>query len=212
MKFTMFIIALTTMTLVSTCSAANIDVSHYFENRLSPTDPRYGSFSFALQLLGQRHAQILIETGTARNGDRNFGGDGGSTIIFGDWANKNNAVLYSVDIDPQAVFNARNAVQAYAANVHIVCMDSIQFLTTQTQPIDFLYLDSYDFDFTNPLPSQMHHLREIEAAYPKLHQNSIVMIDDCALPFGGKGKLIIAFLVERGWKIAYGGYQVIMTR
>lgn len=54
------------------------------------------------------------------------------------------------------------------------------------------YLDSFDFDISNPLPSQKHHLKEIEAAYDKLTDNSVVMIDDCDLPGGGKGKGVIS--------------------
>lgn len=153
-----------------------------------------------------------METGTARAGAQNFIGEGGSTIIFGDWATQNDAKRYSVDISPEAVFKARNAVRNYVNHVEIVWVDSILFLANFNQPIDFLYLDSYDFDFNNPFPSQHHHLLEIEAAYPQLHENSIVMIDDCGLPYGGKGKLIIPYLLERGWKIVFNGYQVILTQ
>jgi hypothetical protein len=77
-------------------------------------------------------------------------------------------------------------------------------------PIDFLYLDSYDYEWNNPSPSQEHHLREIQAAFPRLHENSVVMIDDCALPQGGKGKLAIEYLKERGWKILLEQYQTIL--
>lgn len=96
------------------------------------------------------------------------------------------------------------------SRIHFVCSDSIAFLQNFGKTIDFLYLDSYDFDFNNPLPSQYHHLYEIQAAYPKLSENSIVMIDDCDLPHGGKGKFAIEFLTERGWKILENRYQVIL--
>jgi hypothetical protein len=55
-------------------------------------------------------------------------------------------------------------------------------------------------------------LKEIEAAYSKLTDQSVVMIDDCQLPQGGKGKLIIDFLIKRGWKKVFDGYQVIMVK
>jgi hypothetical protein len=183
----------------------------YLANRIGKTDRRYPSFLLALQLLKSRHAKVVVETGTARNGDQNFWGDGGSTIIFGDWAAHNQAIFYSVDITPGAIENAKKATQAYAKHIQFFCCDSIEFLHHFSQPIDFLYLDSYDFNLQDPLPSQHHHLNEIMAAYPWLHKNSVVMIDDCDLPHGGKGKLVIEYLTARGWKIVYKGYQVILV-
>ena len=44
--------------------------------------------------------------------------------------------------------------------------------------IDFLYLDSYDVDFLNPLPSALHHLEEFNRVKHLLHKNSIILIDD----------------------------------
>lgn len=182
----------------------------YLTNRLDPNDQRYKTFLKALELLEQRNALMLVETGTARDGDKNFAGDGGSTIIFGDWAKQNGALLYTVDITPAAIEGSKSATKEYADNIEYVCGDSVTFLENFQGPIDFLYLDSYDFDFSNPAPSQEHHLKEIIAAYPHLHENSIVMIDDCGLPKGGKGKLVIKYLLSRGWFIKQKNYQVIM--
>ncbi|MBI3901288.1 MAG: class I SAM-dependent methyltransferase, partial [Chlamydiia bacterium] len=145
----------------------------------------------AVSLLKQRGAKVLVETGTARDGRKNFDGDGGSTIIFGEWAKHHQALLYSVDIDPTAVKIAKSVTKKFGPSVHVICSNSITFLENFQGPIDFLYLDSYDFDANEPLPSQEHHLKEIIAAYPKLHKDSIVMIDDCGLPHGGKGVLVI---------------------
>lgn len=96
--------------------------------------------------------------------------------------------------------------------VVLVCSDSVRYLKSFGKQIDFLYLDSFDYDFNNPSPSQRHHLREIIAAYPWLTKESIVMIDDCDLAGGGKGVLVISYLINRGWKIAMQGYQVIMVQ
>lgn len=184
----------------------------YLDNRIVLGDKRYPSFLLALELLEKVNAKTLVETGTARNGDKNFWGDGGSTILFGEWAYRNEAILHSVDIAKWAIENAQAATIKYAPSIHFTCGDSITFLKNFDQPIDFLYLDSFDFDEHNPKPSQEHHLKEIIAAYPLLHENSIVMVDDCDLPFGGKGLLIIEFLLENGWTIVYQGYQTILMR
>lgn len=184
----------------------------YLTHRIKPSDKRYASFLMALNLIHQRHAKVLVETGTARNGDQNFEGDGGSTIIFGNWVAQNQSVLFSVDISPDALKNAESATQPFLQYIHFVCSDSIAFLNNFDLPIDFLYLDSFDYDFMDPTPSQEHHLREIIAAYPHLHQESVVMIDDCDLPGGGKGKQVIELLLSRGWKILFKGYQTILVQ
>lgn len=118
----------------------------YLTNRMHVTDKRYPSFLFILRLLEQRRATVLVETGTARNGTAHFDWDGNSTVIFADWAKQNNAKLYTVDISPSAIESAKNATKPYKDCIIFSCQDSIQFLADFEAPIDFLYLDSFDFD------------------------------------------------------------------
>ena len=184
---------------------------HYLEKRLGPTDARRPSFIKALELLEERGARTLVETGTARDGATNFYGDGGSTVLFGNWAYDRKAILSTVDISEQAIERAKDATVAWASHIDYFVSDSVAFLENFGKKIDFLYLDSFDYDIANPTPSQEHHLREIKAAEKWLHEKSIVMIDDCDLPFGGKGKLVIEYLSNLGWKTLYSGYQVILT-
>ena len=191
----------------SVCASSNC-----LKDRLSESDKRYPSFKLALQLLDEREAKTLVETGTARYGDQQFGGDGGSTIIFGDWANQHEAMLYSVDSAPAAIDSAKSCTKAFAEHIQFSCSDSIQFLDRFDRLIDFIYLDSHEYDCQHPLASQDHHLREIISAYPALHKKSIVMIDDCDLPGGGQGKLAIDFLIGNDWKIVHQGYQTILTQ
>lgn len=173
---------------------------------------RRETFEAALHLIDQRSVKTIIETGTARGGALAFDGDGAFTVFFGYWSALNGADLYSVDINPYAIQNARYIVSEYEKNVHFIEDDSAHFLQQFHKPIDFLYLDSFDFDSNNPEPSQLHHLHEIEAAYDKLTPNAIVMIDDCGLPHGGKGKLVIDYLLKKGWRTYMESYQVIMVR
>lgn len=49
------------------------------------------------------------------------------------------------------------------------------------------------------LPSQAHCLQEMIAAEPLLHSKSIVLIDDNALPGGGKPRLARQYLIDSGW-------------
>ncbi len=170
-----------------------------------------------LELLEQRQASTLVETGIARDGLKKTKGDGASTILFGIWAKKHGAKLHSVDIDAEAVDIANQAItdQGLQEAVFTYVSDSIAFLQNFEQQVDFLYLDSYDYDKRDPAvqkASQEHHLREFKAIEIKLGAKSVVLIDDCDLPGGGKGKSVIAYMLSTGWEIIMQEYQVILQR
>lgn len=197
---------LTATSLYASCPSCYVDYA------IPPNTLRHDTFVRAIQLMEERNAKIIVETGTSRNGKRNCLGDGCSTVIFSKWAHDNHATLYSIDIDANALHEASLASEPYTDCVNFIQSDSLPYLNHFNEQIDFLYLDSYDFDSRNPYPSQNHHLQEIINAYPWLTEKSVVMIDDCELQYGGKGKLIINFLLSKGWKIDKKGYQVIMVK
>ncbi len=182
------------------------------EDKISKTDGRYASFCLAIRMMHERGARTIVETGTSRGGLCNCAGDGCGTMILGDYALQMGATLYSVDISAEALAGAARDLGERARCVHLVQNDSVAFLQDFNQPIDLLYLDSYDFEVDNPLPSQLHHLKEIQAAYHLLKPTSIVMIDDCGHPYGGKGGLAVPYLLERGWRAVYSGHQIILAR
>ncbi|MBN1914760.1 MAG: class I SAM-dependent methyltransferase, partial [Parachlamydiales bacterium] len=185
----------------------------YLQGRIPCEDRRFNTFLHSLRLMEERGVKVMVETGTSRCGCDNCIGDGCSTIIFADFAYDHEAILYSVDIDRDSLLRAKNAVSMDKRSVvSFIHSDSVAFLKNFGQLIDFLYLDSFDYEDENPNPSQQHHLNEIIAAYPWLHSKSIVMIDDCAFPNGGKGKLVMEYLVRRGWKVVKNQYQVILVR
>lgn len=191
---------------------------------LSPLLPRRYNFGKrrdtlreVLQLLEHRKAKTLVETGVARMGLEKSKGDGASTIVFGLWAKLNDAHLYSVDIDPEATERAGEAVAAMELDEHVtlVTSDSVAYLSGFTDKVDFLYLDSYDYHKTDTeiqQASQAHHLKEIEAIEGRLHDETVILIDDCDMPNGGKGKLVIERLTANGWKVHMSEYQVILLR
>ena len=75
-------------------------------------------------------------------------------------------------------------------------------------------MDSYDYDKDLEVQrlSQEHHLKEFKAIEDRLHENTIVLIDDCRLPNGGKGKTAIAYMLKNDWKILIDAYQVLLVR
>jgi len=193
-------------------SNAYLQASSYLEGRIPTNNHRYATFAESLRLCEERGVKTMIETGTSRLGESNYLWDGGSTNFLAHYARDHGASFYSVDISEECLFGAAKGLNYNMSNIKLVHRDSVAFLKEFPKRVDFLYLDSYDFEENDPEPSQLHHLREIEAIYPRLHNNSIILIDDCDLPHGGKGKMAIQFLLEKGWKIHMNGYQVLLVR
>lgn len=204
--------------LISTASCGyakiNSDIcpSCFIAEKIPHHNLRFKNYTKAIELMRDRDVKVIVETGTAKNGDKNCLGDGCSTLIFGAWAKEHGAVLYSVDIDLECLKIAEEALGNNASCVNFIHDDAISFLKNFNQPIDLLYLDSNDYYIDNPRPAQLYRLFEIKAAYPWLTEDSIVIIDDCNLPNGGSGSDAIEFLLDKGWTIYQNGHQVIMLR
>lgn len=175
------------------------------------------TFAKTLKLLDERKAKIIIETGTSRLGLKNTKGDGGATIVFGKWAQQNNAKMHSVDISEDSVKGSQHEVnnQGLNATVTVHLNDSLEFLKTFEDSVDFLYLDSYDYSRTDTdtqIRSQEHHLKEFKLIENKLHDDSIVLIDDCGLPGGGKGKIVVEYMLKKDWKVLIDAYQILLVK
>lgn len=177
---------------------------------------RRDTFLKTMELMNQFGAKIIVETGTSREGLKGAKSNGAATIVFGKWASANEAFMHSVDISEESVKNAQEEVdnQKLQDFVKIHHSDSLAFLESFNQKVDLLYLDSYDYsnDIEVQQKSQQHHLEEFKRIENQLHENTIVLIDDCDLPNGGKGKLVITYMLERGWKVLMDSYQVLLVR
>ncbi|MRH98905.1 hypothetical protein GH721_00035 [Kriegella sp. EG-1] len=174
------------------------------------------TFRKTLDLLDKTNSKIIVETGTSRAGLKGAKGDGAATIVFGKWAKENGAYMHSVDISEESVRGSQAEVNAQGLNEYVTVhlSDSLVFLKDFKEKVDFLYLDSYDYskDLEVQRLSQEHHLKEFMAIEGQLHENSIVLIDDCRLPNGGKGKTVIAYMLKNDWKILIDAYQVLLVR
>ena len=170
----------------------------------------------ALRLLESRGAKTLVETGTARGGLSRTKAEGASTVVFGVWAKRHGAHLHSVDIQKESIDQARNAVIETQLTdvVHFHESDSVAFLSGFDEPVDFLYLDSFDWHHDPAVQQacQEHHLKEFEAIEKRLQPHSVVLIDDCGVAGGGKGKLVIEKMLSSGWRTVRSEYQVLLVR
>jgi predicted O-methyltransferase YrrM len=158
-----------------------------------------------------RGASTIVETGTTRVPD-NWAFDGQSTRVFGAFAERYGYALWTCDVDPVHISVARGLTASLAARIEYVVGDSVKFLQRFSDPIDLLYLDAVDFDERAPRAAQDHALREGQAALHVLHDDSLVLIDDCGITGGGKGALLVPFLVDQGWRVVRRGYQTLLSR
>jgi len=174
---------------------------------------RYWTMYTALSLFLQSNGSVIVETGCLRmDGDW---GAGMSTLVFNDIRTRYKKELYSVDISGNNLKIAEKIVQHAASNFrppHFVESDSILFLGTFDKKIDLLYLDSLDFDFNNPASSQEHCLKELQAAYDKLSDTAVVLMDDNNLPGGGKPAKAKLWLQEQGWTCVADHHQTLWIR
>ena len=191
---------------------------------------RRDTFRFMFDyLIRQRPTgHLIVETGCARQRD-NWAGDGQSTFLFDRFVTEFQGDVLSVDIDPPSCDYARSIV---GPRTRVVTQDSVPFLRRlsgellRTQrPIDLLYLDSFDFDAQNPVPSAMHHLKELCAIAPALKPKTLVVVDDTFrtlrgirtgpqnytllgdMGLGGKGMYLAEYFQQIGTPMAFEGYQ-----
>lgn len=164
----------------------------------------------------------FVEVGTSRNGDD------GSTQVIAEWAARFNKKLYTVDIDPDNI----NFVQKFQIpNLHLWLGPGEKFFQNfpnHFEPISFLYLDNFDWEWDpekpeqfilkqrirynelglemNNLNSQRAHLEQMIAALPYMAEQSIVVLDDTWYNkwwghFTGKGGAVVPYLLSNNFQI-----------
>lgn len=180
---------------------------------------RYYTFKVALNLFLQRRGETIVETGCIR--EKDDWGAGASTFIFGEVLSRYGNRLYTIDNNKEHLERAEKLTKQFSGNISYILGDSIVVLEDFDKRIDFLYLDSLDYplreivkddaEFKRQVQAaQEHNLKEVQAAWTKLHRDTIILLDDCEFEEGGKPKLTIEFLQSRGWKVLLEGKQVLM--
>ena len=153
----------------------------------------------------------FIETGTIR-GEEDWGGAGFFTYLCGAYVHRRGGRLDSVDLSPVNCRFSREWTQVYGDSVAVHEQDSLAFLASAQGPVDVLYLDSLDTTEPN---HAAHALREAQLGERLVHDRSLILFDDSpwhAGAFTGKGATAIPYLLDRGWRILYAGYQVVLSR
>ncbi len=161
-------------------------------------------------LVGLGRSLVVVETGCLRI-PGNWEGDGQSTFMFDALVRACGGVLISIDATNESIDSARSAC---SSATQLIENDSVSALHALTQivskQLDLLYLNSFDLDPANPLPSAIHHALELTAARPLIGSGTVICVDDYAVgSAGGKGMIVDRFLANIRAKVLYSGYQKI---
>lgn len=171
---------------------------------------------------------IVVETGTMWNGLEN--NQGAFTLIFADFIkNYTGGKIITVDISTEHMNNCRKFTEKFNDVIEYVVSDSVSYLKSLednfVSEIDFILFDSYDVNLHEPLPSEIHHLRELLSVYDRLSDTVSLAVDDNLMPGNwiqwvtsnndgdivnttvikatneiiGKGTLINRFLLDNNW-------------
>lgn len=187
-------------------------------------------FEQAEQYLEGIDSGVYVEIGTSRNGDD------GSTTQLANWATKHNTRLITVDLDPT---NCDLVKSMSLPNTTVLNTTGEQYLRTRAyseQPICFLYLDNFDWDWHPAHPeefvreqqrryqsfglemtninSQRAHLVQAMAAVYHMTERSLIVCDDTWYNrwwghFQGKSGSAIPFLLNHGFEVVYTEEQPV---
>ena len=160
----------------------------------------------------------IVETGCIEDPD-NWAGNGCSTILFNKYIETHPAsTARSLEIAPEKVKLGKQ----HCRFVNFYLNDSIKSLKrllVEDRPVDLLYLDASDHNWVHEAPSQAHHLNELMTIMPKLHEDSLVVVDDSIIVTDdypqnkvvGKGGLVAQYALEIGADFKFCEYQVGFT-
>jgi ADP-heptose:LPS heptosyltransferase len=178
---------------------------------LSAVADRHKTLDYLLRECVTRYQDpTLVETGCIRSGEDWSAGY--STYVFAAFLDGlQRGRLISLDHDAEHCRFARDATRDWGNRTTVEFSDSVHWLEASDLPIDILYIDSMDADLASCAD---HALQEIQAAEPKLKEQSLVVFDDSPWNGGwaGKGAKAIPYMLQKNWTIVSSGYQTVLAR
>ncbi len=204
-------------------------IEAHFRDNSTPDHPNRDSMKRALALLDGRPANIL-ETGSSAWGAN-------SSLLFDQYVRRFGGRFVTIDIRPQP---ARALGKRVGPATGMIVGDSLRALewlaARGSAPFDFVYLDAFDLDVSNPIPSMVHCLNEFLLLPPLVAPGALVLIDDTPksnadwqrvtgpqssdivvdTAFGrlvaGKGALVERFLDTTRFEVVEHGYQLLLRK
>lgn len=113
----------------------------------------------------------IVETGTSA-----WGAD--STRLWDEYVRNSGGRVRSVDLRPDPSMHLCGKL---SKNTELSIGDSVEFLQSlydNKESVDLIYLDSYDVDWENPEPAELHGEAEFKIAMELVRIGGIILIDD----------------------------------
>ena len=177
---------------------------------------RKTTFDKVKDALLKRKKMTMVELGMTRNENL---GDGHSTPLWAYIAIKTDSQLFSVDISIKSILVTKKLLQKYGLynieHVHLVQQDARSFLKEFSErPIDFLYLDAWSYEPEERGKTEKEALLSFMRAENFFQKDSLILIDDVLDPesYLGKGKLVIPYAINHGYKCLHAGYQFLFIK
>ncbi len=172
----------------------------------SPSRER--GFTMASDLFRRNGGKVIVETGCFW-----LEPQGRSTVHLAELARSVGGEFHSVDINPEHVAFAQKHV-AHIPDAHVHCSDSLEWLAKFNKPIDFLYLDAFDWDENNHQILGIYNVAELGACIGKMAPKAVILMDDWYEGKDPKRKPIFSevLLRYRGWKMINSDYQLLFAR
>jgi hypothetical protein len=186
----------------------------------------YPLLTKAIEIFNSIDGKTVVEVGSMRTPiegdvysfDLQSSMEGHSSLLFA----MSSQEFHTVDIDMKVSKIAYKILKKLnTKNWNVYNGDGIKFLKDFKSQIDLLFLDAWDVGTPNYAEN---HLKVYEAAKPNLSKQHIILIDDTDIGqtpergmhideecMGGKGKILIPYLLENGYKVRFKGRQVCLT-
>ena len=171
---------------------------------------------------------VLIEIGTTRE---EVSGQG-STRQFTGFCMAHDVDFITVDMDPHNAEMAREVFGSMkCTHCDAIAMKGEDYLRSYNGPLDFVFLDAYDFDhgkhselrqsrykqFLGSRIDEQHchqmHLECAQTLVEKLSTRGVVCIDDTWLEDGrwtAKGTLAVPYLLENGFELLEARHRAVL--
>jgi hypothetical protein len=143
-----------------------------------PNHPNAEAFITVLEMFHGAPLHI-IETGTSA-----WGAD--STRLWDEYVQYCGGQLQSVDLRPEPSVSLRGKL---SNQTELSVGDSVVFLeelARKDQSADLIYLDSFDVDWDDPEPAEIHGEAEFKIAMNLIRVGGIILIDDTPTPSAAK--------------------------
>jgi len=114
---------------------------------------------------------LIFETGSSAWGTN-------SSLLFDSYINSFGGEFLTVDLRVEPMMTLANLC---TAQTQLHCDDSVAFLKRNVSKIrsaDLVYLDSWDVDWMDPLPSAIHGFHEFMVIWPYMKPGALLLVDD----------------------------------